>query len=127
MPAKFLILTLSAVFFASGCVLFNSELHTLRQAAASQKQLKGYVHKQDELFAKLLIEVKDNKLSLGLSREEFIKEYGDPVLAENTSLHSASQVLLYRYAAKYFTSDKVYAYFDSQDKLVYWEYQPYSK
>ena len=125
MPAKFFILALSAVFLAGGCVFFSSEFHTLRQAAASQKEIKSYVHEQDEFFEKLLSEVKEGKLQAGLSREEFIKSYGDPVLVEDTSLHLASSVLLYRYAAKYFASDKVYAYFDAQDKLVYWEYKPY--
>jgi hypothetical protein len=44
---------------------------------------------------------------------------------ELPSSAEAADVLLYRYSTKYFTSDKVYAYFDTSGKLTRWEYVPY--
>ncbi len=127
MPARFLSLIILTVLI-NGCVLFSSQLHTLRKAGASQKEIAKYIKEQNKLFEKLLVKVKDNSLEDGMSRDEFIKAYGDPVLSEsitpNAGNRHACSILLYRHQTEYFTSDRVYAYFDGQDKLVYWEYKP---
>jgi hypothetical protein len=111
-----------------GC-LFREDVHellALKSVGDSQKQIDYYLTREDKLFARLLNDVKRGRLRPGIYKRSFIARYGDPVLSkELPSSAEAADVLLYRYSTKYFTSDKVYAYFDTSGKLTRWEYVPY--
>ncbi|MDD3295743.1 MAG: hypothetical protein PHU64_00090 [Candidatus Omnitrophica bacterium] len=129
---KIFIFTALAGFLASwqGCLFREDvqELLVLKRIGASQKQISNYLAREDKLFARLLDDIKRGRLRTGIYKRSFIARYGDPVLSKK--LPSSAEdidILLYRYSTKYFTSDKVYAYFDASGKLSHWEYIPYTE
>jgi len=100
---------------------------TLKRVGDSQAEIERYLTRQQELFKQLVHDLKQEKLRKGISKRRFIKSYGDPVLTRRDESHPQQEILLYRHPTEYFTSDRVYAYFDETGKLVRWEYKPYQK
>jgi len=127
MANKLLIVSFVIVFFASGCAIFSKAegLMRLKRYSDGQAEIERYVDKQADLFDQLVSDLEDGKLETGTSRKQFIRSYGDPVLANPVKNASGEEVLLYRHPLKYFNTDRVYAYFDSSQKLIRWEYKPY--
>ena len=127
MTNKLLIVSFIIAFFASGCVILSKAegLMRLKHYSDGQAQIERYVNKQADLFDKLVSDLEEGKLEVGISQKQFIRNYGDPVLANPVRNSSGEEVLLYRYPLKYFNTDRVYAYFDSSQALIRWEYKPY--
>ena len=96
---------------------------TLKQLGESQAEMDKYLAKQETLFEKLVEDFKNEKLNAGLSQKNIFRVYGQPILTR--SWQTAGEVLLYRHPTNYFTSDKVYLYFDAEKNLVEWQYKPY--
>ena len=126
---KLIILICLIVFSSSGCVLLtkSEQLLTLKRYGDSQDEIQRYVDRQNKLFNKLLDDLDTGKLQPGISKTIFIRRYGDPVISRESDDPSIEEVLLYRHPTNYFSSDKVYAYFDKSGKLVRWEYKPYKE
>ncbi|MFH1772432.1 MAG: hypothetical protein ABH872_06410 [Candidatus Omnitrophota bacterium] len=112
-----------------GCALkhYSQELSTLKGIGINQKQIQNYIDRQKKLFANLVNDTLGNQLEKGTAKEVFLDKYGDPVLVKNLGVKSEfKEKLLYRDPVNYFSSDKVYIYFDKDANLVYWEYMPHS-
>ncbi len=118
-------LSVSFLFFA-GCVFIKhaQQLSVLGAVGKSQKEISIYVDKQRRLFRDLVEDIKKGNLTKGLTASEVVRRYGEPVLSWKDRSNSFHQKLLYRDPVNFFTSDKVYLYFDRKDKLIFWEYVP---
>lgn len=101
----------------------KDKLLTLKRLGANQKEMGRYVSRQVKAFDNLANDLENNKVAVGISKEDFIAIYGDPVLSWEVTNSSAREVFLYRYPTKYFTFDKAYLFFDESGKLVSWEYK----
>jgi len=109
----------------SGCFFLPKSLKTLKSVGDSQDEISTYLAKQLELFNQLLVDLEDEVVEPGISKKRFIRTYGEPILVKEVSEPSGGIVLLYRHPTEYFKSDRVYLYFDQEEKLVRWEYKPY--
>lgn len=112
----------------SGCgyLKYANELLALKSVGDSQLRIEKYLGKQEKLFCVLIEDIKSEKLRKGIFKREVLKLYGEPVLSETITGESVvKEVFLYRHPTDYFTSDRVYLYFDSSATLLYWEYIPY--
>ncbi|MFH1503883.1 MAG: hypothetical protein ABIH08_00610 [Candidatus Omnitrophota bacterium] len=123
MAGKLLALFFWGIFFMGGCAS-SGELLTLKKLGSSQKEIANYLNRQDELFNKLISDLKDEKLEQGISKREIIDIYGEPILIKSLSRNSSETIFLYRHPTEYFDSDKVYIYFDEFEELSHWEYLP---
>jgi len=110
----------------SGCFFLPESLKTLKSVGDSQDEIEVYLAKQIQLFNKLLIDLKNKDLKLGISEANFIYIYGEPVLSKKLTQPPGGIKLLYRHPTEYFKSDRVYLYFDQKDNLIRWEYKPYT-
>ena len=124
MKFKFLIIIFFSVLYLQGCILFSPELKTLKEVGESQKKIDLYLVRQNELFEKLVDDLKKEQLAAGTLKSEFIDVYGEPVLAERSPDSSSGEIMLYRHPTEYFNSDKVYVHFDQEGRLIHWEYIP---
>lgn len=112
----------------SGCgyLKYANELLALKSVGDSQLRIEKYLNKQEESFGVLIEDIKSEKFKKGISKREVLKLYGEPVLSEVITDESVvKEVFLYRHPTNYFTSDRVYLYFDSAETLLYREYIPY--
>lgn len=120
-----------AVFISvTGCTLirYSSELMTLKSVGDSQKDIQQYLAAQEKKFSALQADVKANRLQSGVSKQDIVNVYGDPVfsrpLADDLEMY---EMFLYRHPTQYFTSDRIYLYFDKDQKLTRWQYEPAEK
>ena len=125
MPIK-LFSILFVVFIILGCSKVEGLL-TLKRLGNSQDQIQRYLDQQKTYFLKLVKDIKAKKITLGLSRDDIERRYGEPVLIKEGQEELSSKVFLYREPINYFESDKVYLYFSKEEKLTKWEYKPYKK
>lgn len=81
------------------------------------------VEASDQRFEKLVEAIQEERISENNTKRSIKRIYGEPILSEEKIIEEQEfEVWLYRYAKKFFGSDKVYMYFDSSGKLKRWEY-----
>lgn len=115
------------ILMISGCAVsrYYQELRVLKIAGAGQKEIQDDLEQQTELFYALRQDLKQNRLSAEMLKEEIINSYGEPVLTKEIKDDSLAKCrFLYRHPTQYFSGDRIYLYFDDRDKLVRWEYLP---
>ena len=119
-----LLAVLVLALLGAGCrVLGNArQLLVLKDVSKSQDQIKKYLSRQEELFYKLVEDVKAGRLETGAKYSWVVKQYGDPVFCRDAENYSKK--CLFRKPTDYFSSDKVYLYFTEQEKLAKIEYIP---
>lgn len=110
----------------SGCVTsrdFNLEgVMNLKRLGENQKQISRELAVQERQFRQLQDDVAAGRLSEGLSREEIIARYGEPVYTKPLSdrLH-VKEAMVYRHPIDYFSSPLFYLYLDEDGSLAVWE------
>lgn len=114
------------LLFVTGCAKLQG-LMTLKRLGDSQKQIEDYLTRQKELFDVLVADIKEGTLREGMTKRQFIKTYGEPVLTRHDESLPQQEILLYRHPTEYFTSDRVYASFNETGTLIRWEYEPYQQ
>lgn len=97
----------------SGCGL---EIATLKEYSKEQDAIKAQVENDLRRFNLLVNDIKEGKLTAGITKKKFFRLYGSPVV-------ETSEKLLYRHPVKFSETEKVYIYFDEQERLVKWDYQ----
>tara|TARA_Y100000031_G_C8091521_1_gene324368 strand:+ start:329 stop:715 length:387 start_codon:yes stop_codon:yes gene_type:complete len=126
MKTKYIIYLLCSILLTSGCAKVEGLLK-LKRLGDNQAQIERYLYKQLKLFEKLVEDINNSELKAGISRRNFIRSYGDPVLSRIDKADPDSEILLYRHPTEYFKTDKVYAYFSKSKELIRWEYIPYKE
>jgi hypothetical protein len=125
------------------CAGCSQRILLLKRFASGQKEMENYVARQEKGFLRLKEDVRHNLLQKGTSIETVIKKYGEPVFcapaegehpilsdksvfrsAETPTPPAIAQSCLYRAPTEYFSADKVYLYFDRQECLHSWKYEP---
>jgi hypothetical protein len=144
-------LCLFLLFIAcTGC---SQRVLLLKQLASSQKEMENYIARQKKGFLRLKQDIQRNRLQKGMSRQAVTKRYGEPVFCDpaegGTPTHPAAmaayppiryggvgiasgapldpeiaQSCLYRAPTEYFSADKAYLYFNRQEFLHSWKYEP---
>jgi len=129
-------LCLFLLFIAcTGC---SQRVLLLKQLASSQKEMENYIARQKKGFLRLKQDAQRNRLQKGMSRQAVTKRYGEPVFCDpaegGTPTHpiasgapldlEIAQSCLYRAPTEYFSADKAYLYFNRQEFLHSWKYEP---
>ena len=110
-----------------GCVKLEhlDELLTLKDLSQEGDAQDRYAQEQDHKFELLVEAIKSKTLKAHSHKNKIIKIFGEPIFAEKMIQDGQeTQKWLYRYMKKFFDSEKVYLYFDHEEKLIHWEYIP---
>lgn len=125
------ILLVIFLFTLTGCtqakqVAHMDELLRLKGMSESQDEQGKFVEDQNKRFDMLIEAVKSGRLKEYPDKKSIVKSFGPPVFIRDTVQDGQpAEQWLYRYATKYFKSEKVYLYFDLQGKLLsHFEYVP---
>lgn len=105
---------------AGGCSLWSKReaIATLKELAREKEAQKQWVMQAQARFQQLLDDVEARKVTEGISADEILRRYGEPVLRRCPDPYSrAACMWLYRHPVRYFDSDKVYFYFDESKRL----------
>ena len=109
------------IFIVSGCAQLShlDQLLTLKASSDNRALQHKFVKSQDKNFTDLLAAIKDNTIRQFTDKKQFLKKFGAPVVAHPSVREGKPvEVWLYRYAVRFFDSEKVYLYFDDQGKLL---------
>ncbi|MDD5291929.1 MAG: outer membrane protein assembly factor BamE [Candidatus Omnitrophica bacterium] len=106
-----LILLLVFIVSIFGC---SQQLKTLMIVSKEKAEQERYIDLQNSKFAQLLKDAKADKIKEGLNMQQVVHYYGEPLLVKE---EDRKTVYLYRDAGEFFAKEKVYLYFDSDEKL----------
>ena len=109
------------------CAGCTERVLLLKRFASSQKEMENYIARQEKGFLRLKQDIQRNLLQKGMSRQAVTKRYGEPVFCdcpESPTDLEIAQSCLYRAPTEYFSADKVYLYFNRQEFLHSWKYEP---
>lgn len=100
------------------------ELLTLKELSEDRDQQDVYVRNHDAGFERLLAAVKDGSIKRFQHKNDFLKEFGNPILIKvvPSSTTKPQAMWLYRYSTKAFGSPKVYLYFLDSGELKDFQY-----
>ena len=122
MERKFLFIIL--LFFLTGCTQAKQLAHldqlmTLQGLSENRDEQANFVDDHNKKFAQLREAVKNDQLKEYPNKKVILQAFGEPIIAKTVmDQGEPREEWLYRYATKYFNSDKIYLYFDSQGNLI---------
>jgi len=95
------------------------KLLTLKGLANEQDAMGNVVEEQDRKFAMMVEEKKAGTLDQYLSKRKFARIFGDPIFVDTVDQEDKQlDVWMYRYAAKFSGSEKIYLYFGPDGNIV---------
>ena len=114
------------IFFSTGCAKLQhlDQLLTLKAVSDEQAQMGKEIKRQDAKFERLVAAVKEGSISQYKDQKSVTAQFGPPIFTEKTEEGDRPlEVWVYRYAAQFFDSPKVYLYWDQSGNLIRWNYQ----
>ena len=127
MKLKAAISIYSLIFILQGCCLMPeyAPLMNLKNLEDNRAQMNKDIKEKESLYKKLELDLKDNRLKRGISRQKIILRYSEPVFSRPVeSSLGAGEALIYCHPTAYFSSDMIYLYLDDKGNLVSWEIKP---
>ena len=110
----------------AGCAKLQhmDQLLTLKAISDEQTQMGKDIRRQDARFDGLVAAVTEGSISKYKDQKSVSAQFGPPIFTEKVEEAGQSlEVWVYRYAAQFFDSPKVYLYWDRAGQLVRWEYK----
>lgn len=114
-----LFLCLLMGMFIYGC---SARLNTLINLSREQASQRSYIAAQDKKFSRLLKDVEEERVKKGLTTQQAIGLYGEPILIRDSG---EKKVFVYRGAVDFSAQEKAYLYFDQNGKLESYSSQPF--
>ena len=114
------------LLFFTGCakLAHMDQLLTLKGLSDEQTQMGKEIKHQDAKFERLVAEVREGTISRYKKQESVSGTFGAPVFTEKVAEGGRPlEVWVYRYAARFFDSPKVYLYWNQAGELVQWKYE----
>lgn len=122
---RILVLMFLSLLFA-GCakLAHMDQLLTLKAVSDEQAQMGKEIKRQDAKFERLVAAVEEGSISKYKDQKSVTGQFGPPIFTEKVEeAGQPLEVWVYRYAAQFFDSPKVYLYWDQIGNLVRWEYK----
>ncbi|MBI5415471.1 MAG: hypothetical protein HZA29_01515 [Candidatus Omnitrophica bacterium] len=110
------------VVLLTGCakLQYMDQLLTLKAVSDEQTQMGKEIERQDARFERLVAAVEEGSIGKYKDQKSVQHSFGDPVYVTQAD---GLDVWVYRYAAQFFDSPKVYLYWDQSGQLVQWKYE----
>lgn len=110
----------------TGCAKLQhlDQLLTLKGLSDEQVQMGKEIDLQDARFERLVAAVEEGSIGKYKNQKSVSGQFGPPVYIEKNEEDGRSlEVWVYRYAARFFDSPKVYLYWNQDGNLIRWDYQ----
>jgi hypothetical protein len=114
---KIVFFIIPVLFILLACSACSPELRTLMVISKEQKFQSEYIALQERKFEALLNDIEAERIKAGLTKENCINRYGEPISKKYVD---NQEVLLLRRPRDFFPSEKVYLYFDEAGLLKEW-------
>jgi len=100
------------------------QLLTLKAVSDEQTRMGKEIQHQDVKFERLVAAVEEGSIAKYKSQKSVTGQFGPPIFTEKVEEDGQPlEVWVYRYAAQFFDSPKVYLYWDQSGQLVQWKYE----
>ena len=120
-----MMMLIASLISLSGCakVMNIKKLLRIKGYSDNKDMQEKHVHLNDKNFELLMEAVNQDRMGGYPDKKSILKAFGDPIFSTDDDKEGQiREKWLYRYAMKYFDSEKVYLYFDDEEKLVDWKY-----
>ena len=127
MKKNFCLWVFAGAFILSGCakIAHIDELLRLQGYSKEKDRQRDLVSQQNKNFERLLKAAKTRALNQYPDAKSICAAFGPPIFEKKVALDKKIySVWMYRYATKFFGSDKVYLYFDTQGTLKIYDFSP---
>jgi len=111
------LLLISQIFILLICSACSQPLKTLIRVSKEQDAQAKYISIQEKKFKVLLSDIERQKIRTNLRKEHCVSRYGEPIVERK---EADQMVLLFRRPRDFFPTEKVYLYFDQEDRLKKW-------
>ena len=111
------------VVLLTGCAKLQhlDQLLTLKGLSDEQTQMGQEIERQDARFERLAAAVEEGSISEYKDQKSVAGQFGPPIFTEKVQEDGRPiEVWVYRYAARFFDSPKVYLYWDQSGQLARW-------
>ena len=112
---KLIFLGMVLLIFFTGCVNLSS-FKALIELGKSDKLKEKVLKEETENFLRIKEAIEREELKKGLPKEEFLKRYPPPVVVIPEG--NLERWVYKRGESSWFEGEKIYLFFDNQDKLV---------
>lgn len=112
-------------FFLAGCTKLAhlDQLLTLKDLSTEQEEMARDIKRRDAQFERLVAAVQEGTIRAYKSQKSVSRKFGPPIYVRHIEEEGRRlDVWVYRYAAQFFDSPKVYLYWDESRYLVRWKY-----
>ena len=112
------------LFFFTGCTQAKQLAHldqllVIKGMSDNRDEQFKSVDEQNKKFEQLLEVVKNNWLNKYPDKKSILSSFGPPIFSRSVvDEGQPREEWLYRYATKYFNTDKIYLYFDGKGNLI---------
>ncbi len=127
---KKILLFCAFLILFSGCAILEhkDQLLTLKRLGDDQARQGQFIKRQESKFKLLLSDVNKGLLKKGTARKQILSRYGEPIsIKEIKDDPLFLEQFAYRHPEQFFGSEKVYLFFDKNQTLVQWLYEPTPK
>ena len=125
-----IILVYCFLIFISGCAILEhkDQLLTLKSLGDDQDRQKKFIERQEKNFKLLLSDIEKGALKKGTTRRQILSRFGEPIsIKEIGDDPMFLEQFTYRHPEQFFGSEKVYLFFDKNQALAEWLYEPAPK
>ncbi len=107
----------------SGCATVGA-LNKLQELSSDRDGQQAYVKEGAVKFKQLVSDFSSGAIKAGISKDEIIEIYGEPISVKNIkTVSSFKEEFMYRHPAQFFGSERIFLYFDSGSKLIDAKYE----
>ncbi len=101
--------------------LFSADLKTLMEVGASQADMAKAMRQETENYNSIKSAVAAGEVKPGMKAESIRKKFGEPVINIYDKKRGAAKWLYMPASSTHFKGEKIYLYFDREDKVLDWE------
>lgn len=117
---KILFAAVSIVFIGLA-LAYSADLKTLMEIGASQADIAKTLQRQTSIYNGIKSAIASGALKVGAAAETIRQKYGEPVIDVYDKKRDSNKWLYMPAESSHFKGEKIYLYFDKQNKLTEWE------
>lgn len=100
---------------------YAADLKTLMEIGASQADIAKTLQQETKVYNGVKSAIDSGAIKKGMAADKLRKKYGEPVISVYDKKREADKWLYMPSESTHFKGEKIYLYFDKENKLTEWE------
>ncbi len=119
---KYRILCAAVSIIAFWCTsAYSADLKTLMEIGASQADIAKTLQQETKIYNGVKSAMDAGTIKKGMAADTIRKKYGEPIISIHDKKRDADKWLYMPAESTHFKGEKIFLYFDKENKLIEWE------